>query len=208
MYTLFSAPGTCALAVRIALEETGVAYDTVRVDFAANQQRSAEYLAVNPKGRVPALQTDRGILTEVAAILAFLAQSHPDAHLAPTDPFGFARMQAFHGYLASTVHVAHAHARRGYRWADDPAAIAEMKRKTPEVMTACFDLIEGIGAEPMLAGSWVLGDAYSAADAYLYTISGWLARDGVDVARFPRVTAHRTRMETRPAVQRALALDR
>src|SRR5215472_17959673 len=133
MIKLFYAVNTCSLASHIALEEAGAAYTTVRLSFANNEQRSPEYLAVNPKGRVPAMVTDRGILTETPAMLAFIAQSFPRAHLAPlADPFAFAQVQAFNSYLCSTVHVAHAHRMRGQRWADDAAAIAEMKRKVPE----------------------------------------------------------------------------
>lgn len=107
--TLYYTPGTCAQAVRIALEEAGAPYDLVRVDFAAGQQRTPEYLAVNPKGRVPALATPHGTLTETPALLAYVAQSFPEARLAPADAHGFARLQEFHSYLASTVHIAHAH---------------------------------------------------------------------------------------------------
>jgi glutathione S-transferase len=82
MIKLFYAPNTCALASHIALEEAGTAYTTVRVDFASNEQRQPEYLAINPKGRVPALVTDSGILTETPAILAFIAQSFPKSGLA------------------------------------------------------------------------------------------------------------------------------
>src|SRR4051794_28239106 len=143
MLKLYYAPHTCALASHIALEEAGAEYSTVRIDFAREEQRSPKYLAVNPKGRVPALATDRGTLTETPAMLAFIAQSFPQAHLAPLDDaFAFARVQAFNSYLCSTLHVAHAHRMRGHRWADDEAAIAEMKRKVPESVGACFDLIE------------------------------------------------------------------
>ena len=92
---------------------------------------------------MPALVTDRGVLTETPAILAFVAQSFPQAKLAPlADPFAFARVQAFNSYLCSTVHVAHAHRMRGYRWADDPAAIQAMRRKVPATVGECFELIE------------------------------------------------------------------
>ena len=115
MMKLYYAAHTCALASHIALEDAGVEYSTVRIDFAAHEQRSPEYLAINPKGRVPALVTERGILTETPAMLAFIAQSFPKAKLAPLDdPFRFAEVQAFNSYLCSTVHVAHAHRMRGY----------------------------------------------------------------------------------------------
>ncbi len=202
MLKLFYAPNTCALASHIALEEAGAPYEAVRIDFRANAQRAPDYLAINPKGRVPALLTDRGVLTETPAILAFVAQSYPNARLAPLDdPFEFARVQAFNSYLCSTVHVAHAHRMRGYRWADDPAAIADMQRKVPATIGDCFELIE----TTMLEGPWVMGAHYTVCDPYLFTLSSWLDADGVDVARFPKVAALQERMNERPAVRQALA---
>jgi glutathione S-transferase len=202
MFKLFYAPRTCALAVHIALEETGAPYEAVRLDFSHDEQRKPDYLAVNPKGRVPALLTEQGVLTETPALLVFVAQRFPEAQLAPIgDAFAFARFQAFNSYLCSTVHVAHAHGRRGSRWADDPQAIEAMKRKVPETMSDCFAQIE----RHMLAGPWVMGESYCVADAYLFTIAQWLEGDGVDVTALPKTQAHRTRMLQRPAVQRALA---
>ena len=204
MIKLFYAVNTCALASHIALEEAGAAYTSARISFATNEQRSPEYLAINPKGRVPAMVTDRGILTETPAMLAFIAQSFPQAGLAPLDdPFGFAQVQAFNSYLCSTVHVAHAHRMRGQRWADDPAAIAEMQRKVPQSVGACFELIE----HDMLKGPWVMGEAYTICDPYLFTLAGWLEGDGVDLTQLPRVIAHRRRMAERPAVQKAIAAE-
>ena len=131
MFTLYYAPNTCALATHIALLDAGAKYELKRVDFSKSEQQSPEYLAINPKGRVPAMVTPRGILTETPALLAFVAQSFPEAKLAPLDdPFAFAQLQEFNSYLCSTVHVAHAHRVRGYRWADDPAAIEAIDRKS------------------------------------------------------------------------------
>ena len=200
--TLYYTPGTCAQAVRIALEEARAPYELARVDFAAGQQRTPEYLAVNPKGRVPALVTPHGTLTETPALLAYVAQSFPEAHLAPADAYGFARLQEFNSYLASTVHIAHAHRPRASRWADEPEAQAAMQRKVPQNMADCFALIEN---HYLGDGPWVLGAQYTVADGYLFTIAGWLASDGVDIARFPQVAAHFERVAARPAVQRALA---
>jgi glutathione S-transferase len=205
MLKLYYAPGTCALASHIALEEAGAKYEAVRLDFRSNQQRSAEYLQINPKGRVPSLATDKGILTETPAILAFVAQSFPAKRLAPLDDaFAFARAQAFNSYLCATVHVAHAHGRRGSRWADEPEAIAAMQRKVPQTMGECFQLIE----RDMIAGPWVMGETYSICDPYLFTIAGWLEGDGVDPRSLPKVHAHMQRMAERPAVKAALAQHR
>lgn len=201
MLKLYYAPNTCALATRIALEEAGLAYELVSIDFANSQQRTPEYLAINPKGRVPAIATERGVITENPALLLYIAQSAPAAKLAPLDdPFALAEMQAFTNYLCSTVHVAHAHNRRGSRWANEPSSLEDMKRKVPETMTACFDIIEN----GMFKGPWAMGAHYTVADPYLFTIASWLEGDGVDVTRFPKVIDHRSRMAERPAVQRAL----
>ncbi|MCZ8092970.1 MAG: glutathione S-transferase family protein [Acidovorax sp.] len=203
--TLYYTPGTCAQAVRIALEEAGAAHQLVRVDFAAGQQRTPEYLAINPKGRVPALVTPQGTLTETPALLAYVAQSYPAAQLAPTDAYGFARLQEFQSYLASTVHIAHAHRPRASRWADEPEAQAAMQRKVAQNMTECFNFIETHYLANTDQGPWVMGEQYTVADGYLFTIGTWLQSDGVDIAQFPKVFAHTQRMLQRPAVQRALA---
>jgi glutathione S-transferase len=203
MLKFFFASNTCALATHIALEDAGARYEAVQIDFAAEQQRSPEYLAINPKGRVPALETEQGILTETPALLAWVAQTHPAAQLAPTDAFGFARAQAFNAYICATVHVAHAHRMRGYRWADDPAALEAMKAKVPESVTNAFLLIE----QRMLEGPYVLGAAYSICDPYLFTLSQWLEMDGVDTSRLPRVMAHRRMMAQRGSVKRAIAMQ-
>ena len=202
MYTLFFSPGACSLASAIALAESGRPYELKRVKFAENEQQSPDYLKINPKGRVPALATDKGVLTENVAILAFIAQAAPEAKLAPlNDPFAFARMQGFNAYISSTVHVAYAHRRRGYRWATKQEALDDMAAKVPQNMRDCFSLIE----KEYLAGPWVLGDDYSIADAYLFTMSDWLKGLGIDIADYPRVAEHYRRMKERPAVQRALA---
>ena len=205
MFTLYYAPNTCALATHIALLDAGAKYELKRVDFSKSEQQSPEYLAINPKGRVPAMVTPRCILTETPALLVFVAQSFPEAKLAPLDdPFAFAKLQEFNSYLCSTVHVAHAHRVRGYRWADDPAAIEAMKKKVPQSVGACFELIE----REFLKGPWVMGDTYTVADPYLFTIAQWLEADGVDTSRLPCVMEHRARMMERPNVKRALEEER
>ena len=204
MFKLYYAPGTCALASHIALQEAGCDYKAERLDFKANQQNSPDYLAINPKGRVPALVTEHGTLTETPAILAFIAQSFPKAKLAPLDdPFAFAQMQAFNSYLCSTVHVAHAHKLRGYRWASEESSLADMKRKVPESVGAAFALIE----RDLIKGPWVMGEQYTICDPYLFTLGLWLEGDGVDMKTLPKVMAHRKRMSERAAVLRVLAVE-
>jgi glutathione S-transferase len=204
MLKLYYAADTCSLASHIALEEAGADYALARISFAQNEQRSPDYLAINAKGRVPAMVTNRGILTETPAMLVFIAQSFPRARLAPLeDAFAFAEVQAFNSFLCSTLHVAHAHRMRGHRWADDEAAIAAMKRKVPDSVGACYELVE----RHMFRGPWVMGGDYTICDPYLFTIAQWMEGDGVDPARFPHVADHRRRMSERAAVRTAIAQE-
>ncbi len=204
MLTLYYAAGTCALASHLALELTGVPYEARRLEFKKEEQRSADYLQLNPKGRVPALVTPQGVLTETPALLQFIAQTFPAAGLAPLDDaFQLARMNEFNSYLCSTVHVNHAHKGRGARWVDasETAAIAAMQKKVPQTMGDAFGFIEN----GMLRGPWVLGERMSNSDLYLFTIASWLEGDSVDIQRFPKVAGLHARLKAEPAVQRVLA---
>jgi glutathione S-transferase len=199
--TFFGAKGSCSLATHIALEEAGADYEFRKIDTAAGEQKTAEYLKINPKARVPALVTEHGVLTENVALLLYVAQRYPAAALAPADAFGLAKMNGFNAWLASTVHVNHAHKMRGYRWSDDAAVVENLKIKVAANMTDCAALIES----EYLAGPWVMGAQYTVADGYLYTIENWMEGDGVELARFSRILAHRAAMNERAAVKRVLA---
>ncbi|MDF3075275.1 MAG: gst1 [Alphaproteobacteria bacterium] len=201
MLTLYYAPNTCSLATHIALIDAGAPYELKRLSFAAEDQRKPDYIRLNPKARVPTLVTEHGVLTETPALLAYVAQRFPAAKLAPLDDaFALAQIQAFNSYLCSSLHVAHAHRMRGYRWADEPEAIAAMQRKVPHSVTQGFELIERD-----LAGPWVMGERYTICDPYLFTLAQWLEADGVDTARLPGVMAHRARCAALPNVKRAIA---
>jgi len=201
MLKLHTAKGTIGLACEIALEEAGAAYEVHRLDFMAHEQRAEPYLALNPKSRVPALETGRGVITETPAIMGYVARTFPGARLAPLDDaFGMAELESLMSYFAAWVHPAAAHRHRGNRWADDPAAIAELRRKAPEVFGAAMRLID----ERFLRGPWALGEAYSVADPYLYVLTSWIPRDGLDMGDFPRLADHLMRMEKRSAVAAVL----
>jgi len=199
----YYSPNSIALAAHVVLDEVGAKYTAVKIDFGENQQRSDSFMAVNPKGRVPALVTDAGILTETPAILTYLAQMFPAYALASEqDLFQFAKIQEFNAYLCSTVHVAHAHKNRGRRWVDDEAALEAIRRQVPESMVATCRLIE----DGLLQSPWVMGEHYTICDPYLFAITRWLEADGVDTAKvLPRISEHRLRMLARPAVARLMA---
>lgn len=192
---LYYAPNTIALASLILCEEAGIDVTPTRVDFANSEQTKPDYAKVNPKGRVPALVTDQGILTETIAILEYLA---PD--MVPADPWDAARMREMMTYLASTMHVNHAHKMRGHRWADQDTSHADMTAKVPETMTASCAYVES-----KLIGPFVMGETLTLADPYLFTVCTWLEGDGVDVSAFPKITAFRAAMEARASVKKARA---
>lgn len=197
MLKLYYSPGACALASHIALEEAGAAYEAQKVDLRAGEQKRPEYLAVNPAGSTPALETDKGVLTQNTAIMGYVAQQHPEAGLAPTDPFELARLQAFNGFLASSVHPALGRTLFGglKDTARDEAATLALGK---------LQLVE----DTMIEEPWVFGDRYTAADGYLSVFSRWARQAAMlDPARFPKLNAHLDRVQARPAVQRVLQAE-
>lgn len=200
---LYYAKGTIAIAVAITLHEAGLPFEPVRLDFKAGEQTRPDYHAVNPKGRVPALVTAEGILTETGAILDYIADLAPQAGLRPSDPFQAARMRETMCYLASTMHVNHAHRARGHRWATEESSFADMKARTVQTMTDSAAHVEN----HVLKGPYVLGDRFSLADPYLFVASTWLAGDGVTVTDFPRFMAFADTMRSRASVARVIADD-
>jgi glutathione S-transferase len=202
MLKLFYAPNACSLAPHIALNEAGADYEAVKVDTMNGEQRSTAYLAINPKARVPSLVTDRGILTEVPVLLAYIARTSPKAELAPAESFEFFQMQSLNTYLASTIHITFAHIFRPERYADSDAAKADMRAKGAKNLIDQFQLVEEMLAD---GREWIHGAQYTVSDPYLYVFARWFERDGVgSIAPLPRIAAHRARMQKRGAVLRTL----
>ncbi|NSY38646.1 glutathione S-transferase family protein [Leisingera sp. ANG59] len=198
---LYYAPNTISVAIAIALEEAGIEYEAVKIDFAAKEQTGAAYAQINPKGRVPALAVEGGILTETGALLEYIADMAPEASLRPQDPVVLARMREVMFYLASTMHVNHAHKLRGARWAKERTSWKDMQKMVPQTMAASCEYISQFG----LRGPFVLGDTVSLADCYLYVVCTWLEGDGVNVADFSKIQNFMTAMEQRASVRAVYA---
>lgn len=198
MVKLFYSPGACSLAPHIVLEEIGAPFELQAVNLRAGEQRTAAYLAMNPKGAVPALEGENGILTENVAILNYLAASHPEAGLAPTDDaWAMAQVTSFNAYLSGSVHgnigklLFHPQA---------PEAQAELRTVT----LSKLQLIE----DGLLVGPWVQGETYTISDPYLSVFERWARHGGLlDPETFPRMNAHLDAVQARPAAQRALASE-
>ena len=196
---LYFFPGSIAIASAIALTEAGIDFETQKVDFATDEQKSPAYAAINPKGRVPALIIGDHILTETGAILEYIAAQTPG--LMPTDLMEAAHVRGVMFYLASTMHVNHGHKARGNRWADKPESHADMTAKVPTTMTASAEYVE----TECLRGTYILGDTACIADPYLFMLCSWLPGDGVDLEPFPKIRAFMAAMENRPSVKKMRA---
>ena len=164
MLKLYYSPGACAMASHIALEEAGADYELQKIDLRQGEQRTPEYLAINPAGVTPALATDKGVITQNVAILAYVAQTHAQAGLAPTEPYAFARMQAFNAWLASSLHPA-----IGKVLFSRPPLEGAARDEALEQALAKYDLAE----QHLLVGPWALGADHSVTDGYLMVFTRW-----------------------------------
>ena len=197
MLKLYWAPNTISVAPAILLNEGGVHWEGQRIDFRSGEQTTPAYLDVNPKGRVPSLATPGGILTEAGAIMEYLAATAVPGFV-PLDPLAAARMREMMYYLASTMHVNHAHGFRGARWADNPDSHADMKAKVPETMAASAAYVQD-----QIEGPLLYGDDPTLADIYLYVVSTWLEGDGVAIGNYPTLARFMETMRARPVIRAA-----
>jgi glutathione S-transferase len=200
---LYYAPGACSLAVHIALEEVGADYEARAIDLAAGQQTGDDYLKINPRGRVPALILDDQLVTEVPALLTYVASLNPDAGLVPAPgSLAFARCFEWLGFLSSTVHVAYAQFRRPQRFVPPDTPLAEqVSAHGRDICIALWKEIDG-----KLGPEWAAGAPYSIADPYLLPFYTWSWRMDLDARRdLPNWTQWVRRIAQRPAVQRVLA---
>jgi glutathione S-transferase len=183
MLTLYFAPGASSMAVHIALHEIGIAFEGRPMSFRKSDLRSPDYLALNPEGKVPTLLVDGQPLTEVAAILFYLARRFPEARLLPRDDVAAeAQAISWMSFIASTLHPAR---RRGLDYARQVYGIADRR----------------------LGNGWALGD-YSIADIHLFRLY-WRLANSLKPApeELPNLTAHYDRMMNRPAVQRTIEVE-
>jgi len=203
MLQLYYTPGACSMIPHIALEEAGASYTRTLIDFARGDQLKPEFLKINPNARVPALATERGVLTENPAILGYIARRFLQAGLADlNDPYAFADMQAFQIFIATTIHITFRQISRPDYYADGAAAAAALRAKVPQRANEHFAVIE----EKLKDGRpWVHGDRYTLSDPYLFVFANYLKLgDRGDAALFPSIREHGARVRVRPAVQRAL----
>lgn len=200
----YFSPGACSLATHIALEETGAAFNPKPTYTRKGQTRTPEYLAMNPKGKVPVLVIDGKVLTENTAILTYLNRSYPNAKLLPAgDALKEAEALAFVAWCASGVHPVLSRFFGPQNFTDLPDSADNVKALATKANAANFAIIE-----KALSGGkeWLFGD-WSVADGYIFVFFNWATKLGLDVSAYPNYAKHFERMQKRPAVQRALARE-
>lgn len=197
---LYYSPGACSLSPHIVLRELDIPFTLERVEQPSKITESGEdYRAVNPKGYVPALRFDDGdVLTEGAAIVQFFADSNPSADLAPkAGTRERARLQEHLNFLSSELHKAFTPLFQ--------SATSDAGKETARANVAKkLDYLDGIFSD---GRSYLLGDGFSVADAYLFAVIGWTAPTGIDLAQWPHLAGFAKRMNERPAVKAAMAAE-
>lgn len=205
---LYYSPGACSLAPHIALEEAGAPYEPVLVKLSEGAQKAPDYLAINPKGRIPALADGDFVVTENPAILRYIARKFPTAKLWPDDPRDEARCGEWLGWCSSGIHVAYAHIRRAERYASTEGGRSDVIETGTKAARKIWDEVEAKLAAS--SSPWAAGDAFSVADPYLLVFWAWGKGPalGYDMARdFPAWTAHAHRVAEREGARRALARE-
>jgi glutathione S-transferase len=197
MLTLYYGPGACSMASHIVLEESGEKYEPRRMDLAKGEQRTPEYLKMNPQGRVPLLQLDNGEpLAENTAILPYLGKRFT---LWPADPMAEAKALSLIGFFAASVHPAHAHVGRAERYTEEQSALPGIRAQGLKTFHTHLKQIDG-----MLAGRDWFGNEYSVLDPYGFVFYTWGVRRELPMSELKNYTAFKDRMKNRPAVARVL----
>ena len=196
---LYYAPGACSLSPHIVARESGITLELEKVDTQTHTiAKGGDYYAVNPKGYVPALQLDDGqVLTEGPAIVQYLADKKPGAGLVPacgtTERY---RVQEMLGYINSEIH-------KTYSPLFNDKTLPEVRKEKEEYLRKRYGIVE-----KQLAGrQYLFGDNFTAADAYLFTITNWARHVKLDLSAFPNLLAFQKRVAARPAVQAAMKAE-
>ena len=194
---LYYSPGACSLAAHITLNEVGADFTVEKVDVRARRTESgADFVAINPRGAVPALDLGNGeVLTEGVAIMQHVMDSAAPGTLPPVGTLARARLAEALNYVSTEVHKTYSPFFQGIE--------GEAKARQMALLDARLQVIE----DRLASRDWLAGDAYSPADAYFFTVTNWSAFAGHDLSQFPRINALRAKVAARPAVQKALLAE-
>lgn len=194
---LYYAPGACSLSPHISLHEAGADFEIEKVDVATHRTASGgDFREINPKGYVPALVLDGGeVVTEGAAVIQYIADRFPAAKLAPANgTLARTRLQEQLNFIASELHKA-------FSPLFNPSASADAREAAKGAVARKFDHVEAVLSD---GRPYLLGNAFSVADPYLFTVASWTGPTGIDVGRWPHLARYLKRIGERPAVQAAM----
>jgi glutathione S-transferase len=194
---LYYSPGACSLAPHIAMRELGIPVDLIKVDLKAKQYEGGDYKQVNSKGYVPAVETPAGVLTEAPIILQYLADQKPDAGLAPKpgDPARY-KLQEMLNFITSEMH-------KGMGNFFNPAMNDGWRQAVTDRLGVRMDWL----AKQLEGRQYIMGDKFTIADAYLFTILNWAGPSKFDLSKWPAITDYQKRVASRPKVQEALKAE-
>ena len=199
MIKLYYSPGACSLAPHIVLEELGIAYESVLVSLKDGDQKKADYLKINPRARVPALNVDGKVLTENVAILTYLGGGYPERGLWPKETWKQAEALSLMAWLASSVQVAFAGNVRPERYANDAAAKENVKVNCRQTLLGYYADIEQL----LTGKTFTMGGLFTVCDPYLLVFYRWGYRVGLDMkSQYPHWSRHALRVTSRPTVKR------
>ena len=194
---LYYSPGACSLAPHIAMREAGIPVELKKVDLKAKQYEGGDYKQVNAKGYVPAVETSAGVLTEAPVILQYVADQKPDAGLAPApaDPARY-KLQEMLNFITSELH-------KGMGNFFNPSLTEEWRKAVSDRLSMRLDWV----AKQLDGKQYLMGDKFSVADAYLFTILSWAKPSKFDLSRWPGLLEYQKRVAQRPKVQEALKAE-
>lgn len=198
--TLYHSPGACSMATYISLLEAGAKFDVNIINLGKNEQSSAEYVAINPKKKVPLLVADGRGLTENVAIQSWIAETYPDAHLLPSDSWERLRAVSYMGWFGAGIHPHITRHFKPAKFCADESSHADLKAKAK---AAYMEQLEVVETE--LNGRTWFFDHYTVCDSYFFWIYTRALAEGFDLSGFKSCTAHNERMRERDSVKSVLA---
>lgn len=204
MLTLFYSPGACSMASHIALEETGEPYQAQETPLSKSAHKTPEYLAINPRGKVPALSVDGEVITENTAILTYIGKRFPKTGMLPEEPIAQARCISQMAWFSNTPHISQRGYMRPYRFASVDAHHEDVKETAKQNFWVNLqDIDKDIGDKV-----WMLGDRYTMADPYALVFYRWGLRCGLPMHELKSYTRLKNSLLARPAVQKILAREK
>jgi glutathione S-transferase len=207
--TLYFAPGACSFVPHALLETAGVAYEPVMVKIHKGENYGPEFKAINPRSQVPVLVDGDMVLTQILAVVTYLADRFPEQHWLPTEPRSRAKALETLAWMNNTVHPTFTHVFMPHKFVGTPEAQAESKAFNAKLYAGMIGEIEAMAEAAVAAGrAWLSGDGFGPIDAYSLVLLRWAGFAGIDPTTYAALWAHVQKIAALPAVARAIERER